>query len=304
MRSSSPNIWLDSTHSLLSETDYKHVPAERQERLRAFRTTHPRKQIDLSGATWSYLLGGEGAETLLILPGGERIGDVAFPLMQQFEQEYSCIYPSFPPLSAMAGLVDGLAALLDKLSIDRVILFAASFGGDVGQCFVRRYPDRVSKLILLNTGIPDEQLGRATKRGKALVTLLPLGIVRFLVSTLVLARALSVRPEERLFWRALLRELVAQLTRADLVSSFDDSIDYRLNYHFSPADLAIWPGKMLILQSDDDPATKPAMRQALRDLYPQAQVHTFHQAGHTPFLSQPDEFYLLVRTFLRQPSPP
>ena len=203
----------------------------------------------------------------------------------------------------MAGLVDGLAALLDRLSIERVILFAASFGGDVGQCFVRKYRARVSKLILLNTGIPDEQLGRATKRGKALLTLLPLGIVRSLVST-VLVKALSVRPEERLFWRALLRELVAQLTRADMVSSFDDSIDYRLNYHFSPADLAIWPGKMLILQSDNDPATKPAMRQALRDLYVQAQVHTFHQAGHTPFLSQPDEFYPRVRTFLRQPSPP
>lgn len=287
--------------TLLSETAYKRVPVEQQERLRAFRMAHPREQIEISGTAWSYLFGGQGTETFLILPGGERIGDVGFPLVQQFEPEYRCLYPSFPPLSTMAGLVDGLAALLDKLSIERVILFAASFGGDVGQCFVRRYPDRVSKLILMNTGIPDEQLGRATQRGKPLVTLLPLGIVRFLVSTLVLERALSVRPEERLFWQALLRELVAQLTRADMVSSFDDTIDYRLHYHFSPDDLTAWPGKLLILQSDDDPATKPAMRLALRQLYPQAHVHTFHQAGHTPFLSQPDEFYPLVRTFLHQP---
>jgi maspardin len=62
-----------------------------------------------------------------------------------------------------------------------------------------------------------------------------------------------------------------------------------------------WQGKVLILQSDDDPATEPEMRGALRNLYPQAQVHTFHQAGHTPFLSQPDVFYPLVRTFLHQP---
>jgi pimeloyl-ACP methyl ester carboxylesterase len=200
----------------------------------------------------------------------------------------------------MGALVDGLAALLERLSIEQVILFAASFGGDVGQCFVRKYPHRVSKLILLNTGIPDEQLGRATKRGKPLVTLLPLGIVRFLVQKL-LVKALSVRPEEQLFWQALMHELAANLTRADIASSFDETIDYRLNYHFSPDDLTSWPGKVLILQSDDDPATKPAMRLALRNLYPQAQVHTFHQAGHTPFLSQPDEFYPLVRTFLRQP---
>ena len=75
----------------------------------------------------------------------------------------------------------------------------------------------------------------------------------------------------------------------------------RLNYHFSTADLAAWPGKVLILQSDDDPTTKPAMRAALRALYTQAQVHTFHRAGHTPSLSQPDVFYSRVRAFLLEP---
>jgi len=284
----------------LSEAHYKRVPVDQMERLHAFRTTHPREHIDLSGTVWSYLFGGQGTETILILPGGERIGDVAFPLIQQFEQEYRCLYSSYPPFPTMGELVDGLAVLLDRLSIAQVILFAASLGGDVGQCFVRKYPERVSKLILLNTGIPVERLGRTTKRMKPLVTLLPLGIVRSLVSTL-LVKALSVQPEEQLFWQAMLRELVAKLTRADMVSSFDETIDYRLNYHFSPADLTTWSGNILILQSDDDPATKPEMRLALRNLYSQAQTHTFHQAGHTPFLSQPDEFYPLVRAFLHQP---
>jgi len=283
----------------ISETDYQHALVEQQERLHAFRMTHPREQIVLSGTTWSYLLAGQGSETILILPGGERIGDVAFPIVQHFEQEYRCLYPSYPPYSTMGALVDGLAALLERLSIEQAILFAASFGGDVGQCFVRKYPDRVSKLILLNTGVPDERLGKATQRSKPLVTLLPLGIVRFLVQKL-LVKALSVQPEERLFWQAMLHELVNELTRADMVSSFDETIDYRLNYRFTPTDLATWSGKVLILQSDDDPATKPAMRLALRNLYPQAQIHTFQQAGHTPFLSQPDEFYPLVRAFLHE----
>jgi pimeloyl-ACP methyl ester carboxylesterase len=285
----------------ISEIDSQHALVEQQERLHAFRTTHPRQQIVLSGTTWNYLLAGQSTETLLILPGGERIGDVAFPLVQQFEQEYRCLYPSYPPYSTMDALVDGLVTLLKRLSIERVILFAASFGGDVGQCFVRKYPDRVSKLILLNTGVPDERLGKATQRSKPLVTLLPMGIVRFLIEKLVLGRALAVRPEERPFWQAMMHELVGQLTRADLVSSFDETIDYRLNYHFSSADLATWPGKVLILQSNDDPATKPAMRRALRNLYPQARVHIFQEAGHTPFLSQPDKFYPLVRAFLHEP---
>jgi pimeloyl-ACP methyl ester carboxylesterase len=284
--------------SLLSETYYKHVPSEQKERLCTFRKMHPRKQINLADATWSYLLGGQGSETFLILSGGERVGDLAFSLMQEFEQEYRCLYPSYPPLSAMGPLLDGLADLLDHLSLDRVILFAPSFGGDVGQCFVRKYPDRVSKLILMNTGIPDERLGRAMKRFKPLVTLLPLNSIRMLVRK-PLTNALAARPEEQLFWHAMMYELIGNLTRADLVSSFDETIDYRLNYHFLPDDLATWSGKILILQSDDDPATKPEMRAALRKLYPQAQMHMFHQAGHTPFVSQPEEFYPCVRAFLQ-----
>ncbi|MGZ3610451.1 MAG: alpha/beta fold hydrolase [Ktedonobacteraceae bacterium] len=153
---------------------------------------------------------------------------MAFPIVQQFEQEYRCLYPSYPPYSTMGALVDALATLFERLSIEQVILFAASFGGDIGQCFIRKYPDKISKLILLNTGVPDERLGKATQRSKPLVTFLPMGIVRFLVQKLLI-KALS---EERLFWHAMMQELVNQLTRADIVSFFDETIDYRLNYHF------------------------------------------------------------------------
>ena len=75
---------------------------------------------------------------------------------------------------------------------------------------------------------------------KPLVTLLPLGIVRPLIQKL-LVKALAIRPEERLFWQAALHELIANLTRADIASSFDDTVDYRLNYSFSPNDFKTWP---------------------------------------------------------------
>jgi hypothetical protein len=42
----------------ISETDSQHALVEQQERLYAFRTTHPREQIVLSGTTWNYLLAG------------------------------------------------------------------------------------------------------------------------------------------------------------------------------------------------------------------------------------------------------
>jgi len=62
----------------------------------------------------------------------------------------------------------------------------------------------------------------------------------------------------------------ASLTRADVVSTFEVTIDCRLNYHFSTADLAAWPGKMLMFQSDDDSTAKCTIRAALRTSYTQA----------------------------------
>jgi pimeloyl-ACP methyl ester carboxylesterase len=273
------------------------VPSEQVERLLRFRVAHPRQHVTLFGTDWSYIVGGAGPQTLLIPAGGERIGDVGFPLVERFEGQCRCVYLAFLPLSTMRGLVDGISALLDHLAVDRVMLLGASFGGDVAQCFVRTSASRVTKLILMNTGIPDERLGRATLRAKPLVSRLPMPLVRRVVSS-YLARALAVPRAERAFWHALLRELIGKLTRADMIASFEDSIDYRLNYRFEPGDLADWPGKVLILQSDDDPATRPAMRAAIRALYPGARVHVFHGAGHTPFLSQPDQFYPLVSAFL------
>ncbi len=61
---------------------YRHVPAKQQERLLAFRAKHPRQEAELAGITWNYLLGGQDGEPLLLLPGGERIGDVGFALME------------------------------------------------------------------------------------------------------------------------------------------------------------------------------------------------------------------------------
>ena len=51
----------------------------------------------------------------------------------------------------MADYADDAAALLDYLDLDRVSVVGVSFGGMVGQEFVLRHPDRVSKLVLACT---------------------------------------------------------------------------------------------------------------------------------------------------------
>ena len=66
---------------------------------------------------------------------------------------------------------------------------------------------------------------------------------------------------------------------------------------FTPDDLAGWPGKIFIIESDND-IFSPERRKALRDTYPQAPVHTFHGGGNAPAFSRTGEYMKVLDGFL------
>ena len=74
-------------------------------------------------------------------------------------------------------------------------------------------------------------------------------------------------------------------------------IDLVRSFRFTPEDLDSWPGRILILESDQDLFT-PERRAELRRCYPQASVHTFHGAGHTPWMSHREEYLCVINEFL------
>ena len=71
------------------------------------------------------------------------------------------------------------------------------------------------------------------------------------------------------------------------------------SFRFAPDELASWAGRVLILESDEDIVT-PEQRAELRRRYPQARVHTFHGAGHTPWMSHKEEYLSVINEFLDQ----
>src|SRR5262245_43592277 len=54
--------------------------------------------------------------------------------------------------------IDDLLALIDALKIDRAHLVGHSFGGGVALDFAIAHPDRVSSLVLVNSGVPGLQM--------------------------------------------------------------------------------------------------------------------------------------------------
>lgn len=268
-----------------------------EERLRAFRASYPNKSLTVSGRQWQYRICGEGTRTLLLLPGGELVNDLGFDLAGALAGRFRIVYPAYPRADALADLADGIAAILTAEQAPCVWVLGASFGGAVAQCLVRRYPERVARLILSNTGVPQEYLVRTRKIVNRTLAMIPWPALRALL-TRSLIKALGAPAVEMPFWRAYFKELFeARLTKADVLSNLGNQLEYHACYAFSPEDLAAWPGKIFIIESDND-IFSPERRKALRDTYPQAPVYTFHGGGHAPAFSRSGEYLEVLGRFL------
>src|SRR5215203_5266407 len=278
------------------------IAAERWEELRKFRATHQPKHITVKGVNWDYIVSGEGGETLLLLPGGAMVGEAGFTRIPAFEDRYRVIAPDYPEVSTAAELLDALAGVLDAEGVRAAHVLGPSYGGLVAQCFVRRHPERVRTLILANTLVPPRSLLWLSKDFVALLPLVPAGLLRALRER-TLARAFSGVPSvplvDQVFWRDYQHGLISHLTKAELLAMYLLGIDLMKSFRFAPDDLTSWPGRVLILESDED-LLRPKQRAELRRCYPQAQVHTFHGAGHTPWMSHKEEYLSVIKQFLGQ----
>src|SRR5579871_6210630 len=176
-----------------------------EERLRAFRERYPEKTLKAGGAEWHYRTGGRGTEPLLLLPGGELVNDLGFDLAVALGARFRILYPACPIARTLDDLADGIASILDAEGIRQMIVLGASFGGAVSQCMVRRHPDRISRLILSNTGVPLAHLVRGRKIANAALSAIPWPALRGLMAKSIL-KLLNAPAEEMAFWRQYTRD--------------------------------------------------------------------------------------------------
>jgi pimeloyl-ACP methyl ester carboxylesterase len=277
---------------------YRDVPPEQVEVLRRFRADHPLKQAEIGGRAWEYIAAGRGDRALLLLPGSLGTADSTWIVLPHFEDRFRVIAPTYAEVLTMAELVDGIAGILDREGIEKAAVSGGSYGGVMAQVFVRRHPGRTERLILSHTFLPEPGSRiRQMERALRLFRYVPEGLLRTLFRKRM-AGLLPKTPETALF-RAYVQE-VAELhvTKKSLLALYGRIVDLYANYHFKPADLEGWPGKILLLMSDNDPVTPTAARVAQQALYPRAEAHVFSGSGHATALLQPQRYFEVMDRFL------
>ena len=168
------------------------------------------------------------------------------------------------------------------------------------QSLVRQYPERISKLVITTVGPPDSQNSQELARLIGWLRLAPTFMLRWMINRSFsrLESRTSENEDMDLLW-ALVREAVYfRLKREDILAMIQRLIDQTDNYTFSADDLDDWPGKILLVFGSEDPATPLARREAMIELYPQAEMKVFAGGEHGTAITHQQEYFAVMDEFL------
>ncbi|MET4136477.1 alpha/beta hydrolase [Pseudarthrobacter sp. PvP090] len=268
-------------------------------RLAGFRASHRYRTLDVDGVRWHYVAGGVGEQTVLLPSGGTRLPDMYMLLIEALERDFRVIAPAYPAGTGLAGLADGLAAILDAEGVRRADVLGSSFGGFVAQTFARRHPERVRRLVLANTGSPAAAPLPLLPLLTRFLAVLPESAVRSLTGWNWRRWFVPDAQGDSLFWNELLSDILNRLGKEDLLSALREMNEFA---HLPVAGAPTAPpSPVLLIESERDEAFSPRARAALRALYPAAEVRLFAGAGHGVMTTRTAEYVGTVRKFLRRP---
>jgi pimeloyl-ACP methyl ester carboxylesterase len=262
------------------------------------------KRINVRGVEWEYETAGRGAEALLLFHGAVGGAETMRGLASSLAGEFRTIAPTVADVDTLEEVCDAASAILDREHVARAHVFGGSFGGLMAQAFLKRRAAQVETLTLLSTGPPSREVGARTARIARLVRLLPFPLTRALLKFGLRRQLNAAAPPEESgrveeFRRRLEAYFERKLTKRTMLSRVALSLDFNLKESPAPEDLDAWPGRVLIIESDDDPLIPAADRRRLRETYPRALVCAFPGAGHLIQLARPEGLTEVVRAFVK-----
>lgn len=256
-----------------------------------------RKRAEHWRGSWDYFAAGEGKTALLAFAGSLGACETLARVLTELAPHHRVLAPAYSPVANLAEMFEGVDAILKTEGISADVLYGGSFGGMLAQCWLRRHPDHVKRVVLSGCDGPDPSRAPKNQKWRRRMQFFPMSVMR-LALKFALRKLMRDVTRDHDAWRNDYLKLIAGLQRRDLESRYLVSIDFDENCRFTVDDLKDWPGKMLILEGGADRVAHPKIRANLRALYPRAQVHTISEAGHGLLLSHPDQIIQIVRPFI------
>ena len=242
---------------------------------------HKSKEIEISGKTLDYIVGGQGKETIFIIPGGTgRIEDV-FQYILALEEEYRVIAMTIPTnVTTIKESENSIMAILNAESIQKAHFIGFDMGSMIGQQFVHHYPEMAMNIVLIHTLVPNNSIAKLFGKAVTVDSLIPSFLYSKITKALfskVLKNYLDASQEVKNFW---INHYVDSISKEREHNRVRISMDFLKNYYFTPYDLDSWSGNVFIIESEKDKVLgKKEILEQVREIYPQAKFYTFHEGN-------------------------
>jgi pimeloyl-ACP methyl ester carboxylesterase len=253
--------------------------------------------LEVDGTKLRYKMAGSGAPILLLHGWGGSIESMGI-IFDDFVRDHTVVAFDFPghgesslPSKAwgVAEYAESVRGVMDALHVQRPHIIAHSHGGRVTIKLATLHPDRVGKLVLVDSaGVRPPRSWRYY--GRILLAKGGKYVAKYCGRVGVMARERIYRAVASQDYANAgpLRNTFVKLVNDDLTPARATSI---LSQIASPT-LLVWGA--------DDTETPLASAKVMERLIPQARLVVFQNAGHFSYLDQYGKFRLIVRQFLRE----
>ena len=278
---------------VLFEHLYTDVDPRLAQSLLDFRSNNPSKLLDTDGVRWEYLSIGDGDNTILFLHGMAGAGDIWWQQIEALRDQFRIISVTYPVVDSLAGLSQGILEILAEEGVKQLNIVGTSLGGYLAQYLVAQDPNRFRRAVFGNTFPPNDRIARKTRGVETLLRTIPHSIFRSAIRRNTSNRLFPASGRSELLKAYLNEGVFRGLTKSVFTARYRCVIE-----KFEPLEPSAQILPVLIIEADNDPIVDPTLRDQLKRSYPEAQVLTFHNAGHFPYLNLPIQYNQSLLRFL------
>ncbi len=254
----------------------------------------PLKSLSAEGVVWNYYSGGRGTKTLLFIHGMGGSYDIWWNQIHALESDFRILTFTLPEkINTLEKAKNGILKLLEQEKVDRFNLVGTSLGGYIAQYVVKAVPERVEKAVFGNTFPPNRLIVKVNQKKRAWLPWLP-EIVLWQLGQRELQQKLLPAGHQDKVLSAFLPGL--SFSKRQFINRYDMVVEPFITMRANPATRSV---PKLILESDNDPLIPTLLRAKLKVTYPEAQVHTFRNEGHFPYLTSIEEYNHILLSFFR-----
>lgn len=282
-----------TTADVLFKRLYTHVDSHLVHSLLDFRSNNPPKLLVTDGIPWEYISVGEGETTILFLHGMAGSYDIWWQQIKVLRDHFRIVSVTYPPVDTLEGLRQGILDILAEEEVKQLNIVGTSLGGYLAQYLITRDRNRFRRAVFSNTFPPNDRISRKTRGAEILLRAIPRSIFGTIIRGNTKYRLYPASGKSELLKAYLNESAYRSLTKAVFTARYRCVIE-----KFEPIEPNAQIIPMLIIEADNDPLVDDALREHLKQSYPNAQVLTYHNAGHFPYINLPIQYTQSLLRFL------